>query len=408
MKSPDLNKSRRIIPADTEQQYDIFTGRFLVTLLDESDDIRKLKSALFEKAGIRTAQSGDFADKKEISEEKYRDAGAFIYEDFGVAIIDPDEDQHVALNRISSEYNFIIEPEEVIFSPEPVPGVKETGGVTWGLDKTRVDESKYSGKGVSVAILDTGMDLDHPDFSGRNIKYKSFVPGESIDDLNGHGTHCTGIACGNTDNKRKRYGVANESDIFVGKVLGGTEGRGSDSWIINGINWAVNSGCNIISMSLGAPVYPRQTYKRAYERVAQYALKNNTLIIAAAGNESRRQYGIISPVGSPANCPSIMAVGAIDRNYHLADFSNGSINPDGQVDIVGPGINIYSSWPMKARYQMLNGTSMATPYVAGIAALYLEKNSGAGATDIWHRLIIHAKRLNLNSTDVGAGLVQAP
>jgi hypothetical protein len=126
--------------------------------LDETNDISWLKTILSEKIGIKAAQSSDFTDKTEISEEKYRDAEAFIYEDFGVAIIDPDEDQNVVLNSISSGYNFIIEPEEVIFSPEPVSGVMEINEATWGLIETRVVESKYSGKGVNIAILDTGMD----------------------------------------------------------------------------------------------------------------------------------------------------------------------------------------------------------------------------------------------------------
>ncbi|MBA7716615.1 Intracellular serine protease [subsurface metagenome] len=295
-----------------------------------------------------------------------------------------------------------------IFLPEPVE-ILEAQQSTWGLLETRVDICSFTGQGAKVAVLDTGMDLNHPDFQGRTIKARSFVPDETVDDINGHGTHCIGTACGFEDNENKRYGVAGNSDIYVGKVLGGKEGRGADSWIINAINWAINMDCDVVSMSLSAPVYPRQAYKRAYERTAQYALQNNTLLIAAAGNDSRRNYGIINPVGGPANCPSIMTVGAIDRNNQIASFSNGSINPDGQVDIAGPGVDVYSSYPAnKGRYTVLSGTSMATPHVSGITALYKEKFANASALQLWQFLTSQARRLNLASSDVGAGLVQAP
>ncbi len=131
------------------------------------------------------------------------------------------------------------------------------------------------------------------------------------------------------------------------------------------------------------------------------------MIIAAAGNESERQFGKIKPVGHPANCPSILAVAAIDEDLDIAYFSCGGLNLDGgQVDIAAPGVNIYSSWK-GGKYNTISGTSMATPFVAGVAALYLEANPKANASDIWMMLSQNALRLNLNSTDVGSGLVQA-
>jgi subtilisin family serine protease len=142
--------------------------------------------------------------------------------------------------------------------------------------------------------------------------------------------------------------------------------------------------------------------------VAQRALKRGTLIVAAAGNESRRDTGVINPVGRPANSPSIMAVGALDSDLNIAYFSNRGINPQGgQVDIAGPGVNIYSSWPMPTQYRTISGTSMATPHVAGIAALHAEA-SGLRGQELWNLLVKTARRLTLASEDVGAGLVQAP
>jgi subtilisin family serine protease len=406
MKSPILSRLRPIIEPEFKQEKLLYTGRFLVTALDESQGIDRIKEVITQKAGMRSAQTSDFNERTSISENEYEDADAFIYDDLGIAVIGSSEEQNAIMNNFQTEYNYIVEPEEMIFVPDPIiADISEQ--FTWGLRETKVEETTLTGEGVKVAILDTGFEFNHPDFNDRNIVYNSFVPDEDVSDLNGHGTHCIGTACGEIDINGTRYGIANGAEIHIGKVLGGVEGVGTDIWIINAIIWAVKGGCDIISMSLGSPVYPRQSYKRAYERVARYALDNNSLIIAAAGNDSRRDMGIIQPISSPSNCPSVMAVGAIDIAYHLANFSNGSINPDGQVDIVGPGVGIYSSWLMEQRYHTISGTSMATPHVAGIAALYKEKHPNASATQLWHHLITRARRLHLNSVDVGAGLIQA-
>ena len=113
-------------------------------------------------------------------------------------------------------------------------------------------------------------------------------------------------------------------------------------------------------------------------------------------------------VDIPANSPSIMAVDAIDANLRIADFSSRS-NPvqGGKVDIAAPGVAVYSSWPMAARYKSISGTSMATPHVAGIAALLRQATGTTGAA-LWSRLIQTARAMTLPSVDVGAGLAQAP
>lgn len=162
-------------------------------------------------------------------------------------------------------------------------------------------------------------------------------------------------------------------------------------------------------MSLETPVAPGQAFSTVYETVASRALAAGTLIVAAAGNGSRRDLGIINPVSHPANCPSIMAIAALDAQVQIAMFSNGGINPDGgQVDIAGPGVDVLSSLPMPTRTRRISGTSMATPHVAGVAALHLEANPGVTAPNLWTILVQTALRLNLSAADVGAGLVQAP
>jgi subtilisin family serine protease len=279
---------------------------------------------------------------------------------------------------------------------------------TWGLQATNVVQSNYSGRSIKVAVLDTGIDLKHPDLIGRSITTKSFIDGEDVQDGNGHGTHCIGTACGtNKPTRLPRYGIAYNCEIYAGKVLS-NQGSGSDSGILQGIEWAVANGCHVISMSLGAPARVGEPFSPVYEEVAKRALRRGTLIVAAAGNESRRDSGSIKPVARPANCPSIMAVAALDSALQIARFSNRGLNPDGgQVDIAGPGVAVYSSWPMPTQYRSISGTSMATPHVAGIAALHAEA-TGLTGLELWSVLMRTARRLPLPSQDVGAGIVQAP
>jgi subtilisin family serine protease len=289
------------------------------------------------------------------------------------------------------------------------------GATTWGLQATKVVSSRYSGAGIKVAVLDTGLDLTHPDFAGRNITKRSFISGEDVQDLQGHGTHCVGTACGALNppdpSFPMRYGIAHQAEIFAGKVLS-NQGSGSDGGILAGIDWAINNGCQIISMSLGAVTRPGTPFSPIYEEVAKRALSRGTLIIAAAGNSSSRP-GLINPVGRPANCPSIMAVAALNSQLQISFFSDGSINPDGGgVDIAGPGVDVYSTWSTKAvptplRYRTISGTSMATPHVAGIAALHAEA-TGKRGLELWALLMQNAQRLSLPSVDVGVGLAQAP
>ena len=278
---------------------------------------------------------------------------------------------------------------------------------TWGLQATRVPQSRYSGRGIKVALLDTGLDSSNPDFRGRRITAQSFVPGLPPQDGHGHGTHVAGTACGPRIPRRlPRYGIAFESDIFIGKVLD-NNGRGMDRYILAGIEWAVTNRCSVVSMSLGAPIDPGQSFSAIYENLARRALAANTLIIAAAGNDSNRPQ-VIKPVGHPANCPSIMAVGALDMNFGVAYFSNGGLNPrGGQVDIAAPGVNVYSSYKAPQLYARLSGTSMATPHVSGIAALLAQAHPGVSASALWKLLIQTARRLNLPARDAGAGIVQA-
>lgn len=278
--------------------------------------------------------------------------------------------------------------------------------VTWGLHAVGAVQTRYTGTGVKLAVLDTGFATGHPDYRGRTVVTQSFVPDEEVEDLAGHGTHCIGTAAGPVHPSRPpRYGIASGAEIHAGKVLSNA-GSGVDGWILAGIDWAVRSGCAVVSMSLGAPAEAGEPFSRVYEQVARRALRRGTLIVAAAGNESHRP-ARIAAVGHPANCPSIMAVAALDPMLAVAWFScGGPGDRGGQIDIASPGVEVYSSYPPDD-YRRMDGTSMATPHVAGIACLYAEA-TGARGDALWSDLSRNARRLSIPSSDVGCGIAQAP
>jgi subtilisin family serine protease len=132
---------------------------------------------------------------------------------------------------------------------------------SWGIKAIRVPESSWTGKGINIAILDTGLYKDHIDLKGRKITIKKFVDSGSSGDADGHGSHCTGIACGFKDEAGKRYGVAYRSSIFSGKVLS-DQGEGTDGGILAGIEWAMKKKCRVISMSLGAACDVGEPYSK--------------------------------------------------------------------------------------------------------------------------------------------------
>lgn len=383
------------------------TGRYLILL---EDDWTNGTQELNRVAGIRTADSAEVGLAPSLWE-----ADGLLMHELGVALVSADDDQVSALNRAVDEPGPItlVEPERLVRAIDPsATAAPETAAVdettfTWGLQAVGVPDSKATGEGIRLAVLDTGFDLEHPDFAGRTVVSSSFVRGEEVQDGHGHGTHVIGTSCGPREvDEGPGYGVAPGAEIYAGKVLS-NEGSGGDGGILSGIDWAITNGCAVVSMSLGAATEPGQPFSRTYERVANRALARGTLIVAAAGNESDRANGVIRPVGHPANCPSILAVGAIDAQVRVADFSCGTVDDVGAVDLSGPGVDVHSSWPMPLRYKRLRGTSMSTPHTAGVAAL-IAQATGARGYELWARLAQTARRLPLPGTDSGAGLMQAP
>src|SRR5690554_256427 len=390
------------------------TGRYLVLLrTDRPQDSAKRLSDL---AQVSIASVGERESGKAAALQEHC---ALVFDHIGVALIrcTPDRLQPVTDAVAANDSAILaIEPERTVYAISAHAGVAampgDTGGdesgSPWGVQAVGAASSPYTGKGIRIAVLDTGLDLRHPDFASRAVTARSFVDGQTVQDAHGHGTHCAGIAAGpaGTD-ARPRYGVASGAELYIGKVLG-DEGSGVDGDILEAMDWAGANGCHIVSMSLGSSVEPGQAYSTIFEAVAKRALAAGTLIVAAAGNDSSRPEKI-APVGHPANCPSIMAVAAVDRGLRVATFSSGGLHENGgKVDIAAPGVDILSAWPEPEQYQTISGTSMAAPFVAEIAALYAEADPVARAESLVALLAGEALHLEVPERDIGAGLVQSP
>ena len=390
------------------------TGRSVVVLSDGvRGDRGAAEQALRTLAGLTTIVNTADVRAGSVGQDEALAAEALTFETLGIAVVarDPAALQ-AARERDGSLGDAIvsIEPELVLYAIEAEPAkpgarLEDDADFTWGLHATAVDVTGATGRGIRVAVLDTGFDVKHPDFAGRSITTRSFITGEDAQDGHGHGTHTTGTACGSAEPPSgRRYGVAADAQIFAGKVLGNA-GSGTDAGILAGIDWAITNSCQVISMSLGADI--RQV-SRTYEAVGQRALAAGTLIVAAAGNNASRASGNVGFVGVPANSPSIMAVAAVDSDLQIADFSAAATSEaGGEIDIAGPGVDVYSSWPMPRRTNTISGTSMATPHVAGIAALWAQDGGPRGKA-LWDALVQAAEKLDLPASDAGAGLAQAP
>ena len=411
------------------------TGRYLVTFKEGANEAG-LESLGLE--GMKVADARDFKDQAAIL-ESVGDADAITFPEIGVALVSGNAAKERSMSaqmEIASDSPYeSVDPEYFVFAEqiaeefrrtftektEKTSGdflrgflqaaeliAKEFGydadqsefgqeeaqvlGATWGLHACKVPASLRSGVGIRVAVLDTGFDLGHPDFIGRAVAGATFV-GQPVQDLHGHGTHCIGTATGPKApaGTTPRYGIGFRSSILAGKVLSNS-GSGTQAGVLAGMNWAIANRCPVISMSLGSqsPVHP------AYTAAGQAALNNGCLIVAAAGNAS-------SSTGSPANSPTIMSVASLDSNLRPSAFSN-----FGKVEIAAPGRDVFSSWPRPTRYRTISGTSMATPHVAGCAALWAETSPNLRGIHLWRRLQATARRLPFPATRVGAGLVQAP
>lgn len=322
--------------------------------------------------------------------------------------------------------------------PRPEDTAQPAAGTAWGVTAVKADVSPFDGSDVIVAVLDTGIAKMHPAFAGMTIIEQDFT-GEGNGDVHGHGTHCAGTIFGR-DINATRIGVARGvNKALIGKVLGNS-GGGSDA-IVRAINWALEEGANVISMSLGidfpgfvdalitqqglptdlATTIALEGYRQnvlLFERLASLvrareAFGETTVIVAAAGNESRRDDNAdfeiaCSPPAVSEGLISVAALGLANGKFSVAPFSNTN------VLVSGPGVGIQSARHTGGMVAM-SGTSMATPHVAGVAALWMQRLAQDGPVPgslLKANLIASGTKADITGdfdvADVGAGMVQAP
>ncbi|MBK9271497.1 MAG: S8 family peptidase [Saprospiraceae bacterium] len=292
--------------------------------------------------------------------------------------------------------------------PSPVkPIIKRPQPVPWNISMVKAPAAwarGITGKGVKLAILDTGITA-HPDLSIAGGV--SFIPGStSFDDRHGHGTHCAGIAAAK-NNTIGVVGVAPNASLYAVKVLNDS-GSGMSSWIIAGMEWCVRNRIKVASMSLGGASNPSVAYANAIKRCYDHGV----VVVIASGNS----FGSSFPwVCAPANSiisgvanASPLAVGAVDRASVIAGFSSrgGRVALWNQVGCVAPGVSINSTF-LANGYRALSGTSMATPHVAGLAALIVQRYPGITAPNVKRRITTTSRDLGAAGFDItyGFGLI---
>lgn len=311
-------------------------------------------------------------------------------------------------------------------------------GDSWGIAAVGADLSPYTGDGVTVAVLDTGIDVEHPAFKGVDLYVEDFT-GTGKQDGNGHGTHCAGTIFGR-DVDSRRIGIARGvKKALIGKVLN-DDGSGNSEMIFRALQWALKERVNVISMSLGfdfpgmvqrkvndgwpidlATSQALEAYRgnlRMFDALmamfkAQSAFNGSPIVIAAAGNESRRginaDYKIATSM--PAAADGVISVAAAFQSgsmYEIANFSNSLAH------IAAPGVGVLSAWP-GGTLKSLDGTSMACPHVAGVAALWWERaiQQGSPSTSaaVAAQMTSTARQLfaePFNSSDFGFGFITSP
>lgn len=271
-------------------------------------------------------------------------------------------------------------------------------------------EAGLTGKGVTVAVLDSGVDAGHPDLAGRIAQSRSFIPGEEVADRHGHGTHVTSTVGGSgaaSDGKEK--GVAPGATLAVGKVLD-DEGFGSESEIIAGMEWAARDvDADIVSMSLGS-TEPSDGTDPMAEAVNTLSRETGALFVIAAGNT-----GAPSSIGSPGAADAALTVGAVDSADQAAWFTSaGPRYGDNALkpDLSAPGVGILAARSRLAEgsgdYTSMDGTSMATPHIAGVAALLAEEHPDWSGARLKDALMSTSKELDVSAYQLGAGRVSVP
>ena len=270
-----------------------------------------------------------------------------------------------------------LEGVENVWFDEPVHTMMDVSVPHMGADKVW-QQLGNQGEGVVVCIIDTGIDSDHPDFAGRIGLTKDFSGKGSVEDGNGHGTHVASTVAGTGAASGGKYkGVAPAASIMVAKVLSDS-GGGRMSDVMAGVEWAVQNGADLLNLSLGSD--GNSDGKDALSTMVNAAVDAGKVVVVAAGNAGPGA----NTVGSPGAAEKPITVGASTDTDGMANFSSRGPTADGRVkpDISAPGTKIIAAratgtamgTPLDDNYTSAQGTSMATPHVAGLCALILKAN----------------------------------
>ncbi|RQG99381.1 peptidase S8 [Natrarchaeobius oligotrophus] len=270
----------------------------------------------------------------------------------------------------------------------------------WGWERIGADDVDETGTGVDLAVLDTGIETGHCDLEvagGRN--FTTDGPPGDYEDRNGHGTHCAGIACA-LDNDLGVVGVAPQANLHAVKVLG-DDGTGYHSWMAAGIDWCLSNEIELVSMSFGS-----EAGTATMDAVIERAREEGHLLVASAGNEGNDGGDACGEdnVRYPATHEDVIAVSAMDSDDSIASYSS----LGDEIDLLAPGSSVVST-DVDNRYRSRSGTSMACPYVAGVAALAWARHgeSGPGPNDEIRRALEAAAESVVDSCAEGHGLVRA-
>lgn len=276
------------------------------------------------------------------------------------------------------------------------------------IETPPVWEDGFTGKGVIVGIVDTGIDHTHPDVVGR-IKASRDLTGEGDMDNNGHGTHVAGIVGGTGAASQGKYrGVAYECEYVIAKVLRGN-GGGLMSDVIAGMEFCIDQGAHVLNLSLGGGIANDGT--DAVSVACDNAVDAGVVVCVAAGNSGPGA----KTAGSPACARKVITIGATDKQDGIANYSSRGPTSDGRVkpDVCFPGSSITAArakdtamgTPLNDFYTTASGTSMATPHAAGTCALLLQKAPGLTPAEIKAAFMAHTKNLGLEENTQGKGRV---
>lgn len=362
--------------------------------------VSKKKFSLFFKSTLT-----DLAIKK--MEEKYQTKFKKIIPEIGVAVVEKNEtdEQNDLAGKMKAESTVDTYEPVTLAVLEKTEGEKINDPESkkqYHLDIMNADKAWDITMGkasIKVAIVDSGVDFNHPDLKDRIVSYRNLVdPAKKPFDDNGHGTHVAGIVAATADNGLGVAGVAPECSLMIAKAL--KYGKGSDIDIADGIVWAAKNGADVINISVG--LYTKST---AIEKAVKFALSKNAVVVSSAGNDAKN-----SKIHMPSMAKGVIEVSATTKYDKIASFSNFGQ----QISVSAPGDKIISTMPTYEvdltaeagkNYGALSGTSMASPMVAGLAALLKSQNKTLTPAQIKTQIEASTNRKSKYDSYLGYGRI---